>query len=239
MIQWLAAGIRSNIEWLAGRTMAAVEWLATKTAQQTEWLAGKITASVEWLAGKIAVQTEWLAGRIAAQFEWLAVRIAAQFTWLAEKIAAQFFWLRGEIALLLLSSTNAIVDAVVEVRTAVEALPEKIAAGMQSAVEKALEVSFKPTPAKLDQFGGLKTLLLSKPPFSFIPPASLFNWTGGGSSCQLPSIGPVSLAGMSVGIEWPEFVCTLAGYVRSFMTGLMYVGTAWFVMFKVWPQVQI
>lgn len=193
---------------------------------------GVLQDTIKWLRDELKAMFDTLGSTIKEQIGWLATVITSGFTWLASTVSAQLTWMVQQLQMML---TN-IETRLIAIQAAIEALPDTV----KEAVKEALEEAFVPAPETLTQFEQLREKVLLKPPLSMLPPTSLFPDPGAGA-CVIPDTQQVGigLAQGMVYIHWPGFVCTLAGYVRTFFVAFLWVAIGWFVVTKVFPQVHI
>jgi hypothetical protein len=144
------------------------------------------------------------------------------FQWLIDSFQAWFSYLYSQVQTL----TKAVTD-----------LPTLI----WGAFEAGLKTLFQPTQASYDAWQAVRTTLAAKPPFSLLPPDTLFADPGGSSSCSLAaiSVDMTPTLGATASLEWPDFVCTAVGWLRTFFKGLLYIVLGWWVIDRVYPRVHI
>jgi hypothetical protein len=158
-------------------------------------------------------------------------------SWLGDVWRQQTAWLAGIIE----TWQGRVVTELGKVTEAVQALPAAIQSAVTTAVTNAVSAAFTPSQAALDAWAAVPAVAATKPPWSLLPPASMFPVVAG-ASCQLAAIeiGSISSwAPSNVRIEWPPFVCTLAGYIRTFILGMLWISLAVFFMNKVIPQLSL
>lgn len=204
-------------------------------------------ALINWLGAMIQASIAWLADAMSAMFQWLAQEVGRLVEWSVAKTAEQINWAVGEVRSLVgevLADVGARLDVLAEkldaVLAAIQALPVQITEGMAEAVRAGAEAAFKPQAETLAAWSELQAVMMTKPPFSLLPPASMFPSPSG--SCTLPQIPSWTLhagAGQSgvVNFTWPAFVCEFAGWLRTFFLGLFYLSMGWWAIQRLLPQV--
>lgn len=212
---------------------------ATPAPESEEITPGFLTSLVAWAVETVRSMVTWAVAQLQQALAWVVGEIRGLFLWVVETIVQQVGWLGGEIQ----AVRAELLKALGSVKEAIEALPEQITSGIQAAVQNAAEAAFKPQQSSITQFQQLGTKLQTKPPLSFLPPASLFP-DPGGSACVLPSIPAWTLhsgAGHAHTItwEWPSFVCTFAAWLRAFFLVAFYASMGWWMVTRLFPQVTL
>lgn len=228
LISWMTTTLRATQEWTTAQVEAQLQAISSMIVEQFAALRTMLHALIAWLQAEIAKSITWLGNLIVAQVAWLAAELRALFRQLENALALMFEGLGLRV--------DAIAEAVERVETAVAALPEQVAAKVTEAIGELLEDLFVPSPATLERWESIPTIVQGKPPLSLLPPVELFTPAVGGSACAFPDVGPLDFGGMSVGIEWPPFVCVMAGYVRTFFLAMLWVVVGVWVVQRVIPQ---